>query len=90
MVYLQHRIDRLVILFLSNDLADSQSNLIRFSDWSHVMLIPMRVDYAVRMLVFLAMQKEGIYTTTSVIAKKPTHTRTFFATNIPRTLCDLA
>lgn len=34
------------------------------------MLIPMRVDYAVRMLVFLAMQSEDTYTTTTVIAKQ--------------------
>lgn len=34
------------------------------------MLIPMRVDYAVRMLVFLAMQSEEVYTTTSIIAKR--------------------
>ena len=34
------------------------------------MLIPMRVDYAVRMLVFLAMQSDGSYVPTSVIAKR--------------------
>ena len=34
------------------------------------MLIPMRVDYAVRILVFLAMQPEGRYTPTSNIAKQ--------------------
>ena len=34
------------------------------------MLIPMRVDYAVRMLVFLAMQSEKTYTPTSVVAKR--------------------
>ena len=34
------------------------------------MLIPMRVDYAVRMLVFLAMQPEKRYTPTSTIAKQ--------------------
>ena len=34
------------------------------------MLIPMRVDYAVRMLVFLAMQSEEPYTPTSVVAKR--------------------
>ena len=34
------------------------------------MLIPMRVDYAVRMLVFLAMQSEENYTPTSVVAKR--------------------
>lgn len=34
------------------------------------MLIPMRVDYAVRMLVFLAMQPEERYTPTSIIAKQ--------------------
>lgn len=33
------------------------------------MLIPMKVDYAVRILVFLAMQPEGGYTPTSNIAK---------------------
>ncbi len=34
------------------------------------MLIPMKVDYAVRMLVFLAMQSDGEYTSTSHIAKQ--------------------
>ena len=34
------------------------------------MLIPMRVDYAVRMLVFLAMQSEENYMPTSVVAKR--------------------
>ena len=34
------------------------------------MLIPMRVDYAVRMLVFLAMQSEETYMPTSVVAKR--------------------
>ena len=34
------------------------------------MLIPMRVDYAVRVLVFLAMQPEERYTPTSKIAKQ--------------------
>lgn len=34
------------------------------------MLIPMRVDYAVRMLVFLAMQSDQKYTPTSQIAQQ--------------------
>ena len=34
------------------------------------MLIPMKVDYAVRMLVFLAMQPEGGLTSTSTIAQQ--------------------
>ena len=34
------------------------------------MLIPMKVDYGVRMLVFLAMQPRDEYISTSVIAKK--------------------
>ena len=34
------------------------------------MLIPMRVDYAVRMLVFLAMQPAHRFTPTTVIAKR--------------------
>ncbi len=34
------------------------------------MLIPMRVDYAVRMLVFLAMQSDQEYTPTSQIAQQ--------------------
>ena len=34
------------------------------------MLIPMKVDYAVRMLVFLAMKSDETYTSTSHIAKQ--------------------
>ncbi len=34
------------------------------------MLIPMKVDYAVRLLVFLAMQPKGNYTPTSLVAKR--------------------